>query len=122
MFEQAQNCLLPMGITSENVAHRFGVSRKEQDLAAVSWICVLIQDFVLFYNLMTFELKLFNNYVVRLSLIDELLQLLLLVDLKTKLSQFPPRYLPLQGILNLSLGSWVLNKPFLFSDCGPKIW
>ncbi|CAN6580082.1 unnamed protein product [Malus baccata var. baccata] len=35
MFEQAQNCLLPMGITSENVAHRFGVSRKEQDQAAV---------------------------------------------------------------------------------------
>lgn len=36
IFEQAQNCLLPMGITSENVAHRFGVSRKEQDQAAVS--------------------------------------------------------------------------------------
>ncbi|KAG4983075.1 hypothetical protein AAZX31_10G117800 [Glycine max] len=35
MFEQAQNCLLPMGITSENVAQRFGVSRKEQDQAAV---------------------------------------------------------------------------------------
>ncbi|GAU30508.1 hypothetical protein TSUD_18880 [Trifolium subterraneum] len=35
MFEQAQNCLLPMGITSENVAGRFGVSRKEQDEAAV---------------------------------------------------------------------------------------
>lgn len=35
IFEQAQNCLLPMGITSENVAHRFGVSRKEQDQAAV---------------------------------------------------------------------------------------
>ncbi|XP_027363549.1 3-ketoacyl-CoA thiolase 2, peroxisomal isoform X1 [Abrus precatorius] len=35
LFEQAQNCLLPMGITSENVAHRFGVSRKEQDQAAV---------------------------------------------------------------------------------------
>lgn len=35
MFEQAQNCLLPMGITSENVASRFGVSRKEQDEAAV---------------------------------------------------------------------------------------
>ncbi|CAL0328512.1 unnamed protein product [Lupinus luteus] len=34
-FEQAQNCLLPMGITSENVAERFGVSRKEQDQAAV---------------------------------------------------------------------------------------
>ncbi|KAI4338203.1 hypothetical protein L6164_016547 [Bauhinia variegata] len=33
--EQAQNCLLPMGVTSENVAHRFGVSRKEQDQAAV---------------------------------------------------------------------------------------
>ncbi|MED6149858.1 3-ketoacyl-CoA thiolase 2, peroxisomal [Stylosanthes scabra] len=35
-FEQARNCLLPMGVTSENVAQRFGVSRKEQDQAAVS--------------------------------------------------------------------------------------
>ncbi|KAJ7955574.1 3-ketoacyl-CoA thiolase 2, peroxisomal [Quillaja saponaria] len=35
IFEQAQNCLLPMGITSENVAQRFGVSRQEQDQAAV---------------------------------------------------------------------------------------
>ncbi|XP_057743198.1 3-ketoacyl-CoA thiolase 2, peroxisomal [Arachis stenosperma] len=34
-FEQARNCLLPMGVTSENVAQRFGVSRKEQDQAAV---------------------------------------------------------------------------------------
>ncbi|MCA2146142.1 acetyl-CoA C-acyltransferase, partial [Citrobacter portucalensis] len=34
-FEQARNCLLPMGITSENVAHRFGVTRQEQDQAAV---------------------------------------------------------------------------------------
>ncbi|KAL1188778.1 3-ketoacyl-CoA thiolase 1, peroxisomal [Cardamine amara subsp. amara] len=34
-FEQAQSCLLPMGITSENVAHRFAVSREEQDQAAV---------------------------------------------------------------------------------------
>ncbi|XP_065862870.1 3-ketoacyl-CoA thiolase 2, peroxisomal [Euphorbia lathyris] len=35
IFEQARNCLLPMGITSENVAHRFGVTRQEQDQAAV---------------------------------------------------------------------------------------
>ncbi|XP_010484150.1 PREDICTED: 3-ketoacyl-CoA thiolase 1, peroxisomal-like isoform X1 [Camelina sativa] len=34
-FEQAHSCLLPMGITSENVAHRFNVSREEQDQAAV---------------------------------------------------------------------------------------
>ncbi|XP_021896968.1 3-ketoacyl-CoA thiolase 2, peroxisomal [Carica papaya] len=34
-FEQAQNCLLPMGVTSENVAQRFGVTRQEQDQAAV---------------------------------------------------------------------------------------
>lgn len=33
---QAQDCLLPMGVTSENVAHRFGVTRQEQDQAAVS--------------------------------------------------------------------------------------
>lgn len=34
-FQKVQDCLLPMGITSENVAHRFGVSRQEQDQAAV---------------------------------------------------------------------------------------
>ncbi|KAI3829813.1 hypothetical protein L1987_03941 [Smallanthus sonchifolius] len=34
-FAQARDCLLPMGITSENVAQRFGVTRQEQDQAAV---------------------------------------------------------------------------------------
>ncbi|KAL1550339.1 3-ketoacyl-CoA thiolase 1, peroxisomal [Salvia divinorum] len=34
-FTQARDCLLPMGITSENVAQRFGVTREEQDQAAV---------------------------------------------------------------------------------------
>eukprot|EP00262_Sarcandra_glabra_P000582 TRINITY_DN1070_c0_g1_i1.p1 TRINITY_DN1070_c0_g1~~TRINITY_DN1070_c0_g1_i1.p1 ORF type:complete len:465 (+),score=109.39 TRINITY_DN1070_c0_g1_i1:169-1563(+) len=34
-FSQAQDCLLPMGVTSENVAHRYGVTRQEQDQAAV---------------------------------------------------------------------------------------
>ncbi|KAH6809961.1 peroxisomal 3-ketoacyl-CoA thiolase 3 [Perilla frutescens var. frutescens] len=34
-FTQARDCLLPMGITSENVAERFGVTREEQDQAAV---------------------------------------------------------------------------------------
>ncbi|KAF8394190.1 hypothetical protein HHK36_020397 [Tetracentron sinense] len=34
-FAQTQDCLLPMGITSENVAHRYGVTRQEQDQAAV---------------------------------------------------------------------------------------
>lgn len=32
---EAQNCLLPMGVTSENVAQRFSVTRQEQDQAAV---------------------------------------------------------------------------------------
>ena len=35
MIQKAQDCLLPMGVTSENVAHRFGVTREEQDQAAV---------------------------------------------------------------------------------------
>ncbi|KAL1834890.1 hypothetical protein ACET3Z_004541 [Daucus carota] len=35
MFQQARECLLPMGITSENVAMRYGVTREEQDQAAV---------------------------------------------------------------------------------------
>eukprot|EP01018_Ginkgo_biloba_P036840 Gb_04580 [translate_table: standard] len=32
---QAQDCLLPMGITSENVAECYGISRQDQDQAAV---------------------------------------------------------------------------------------
>ncbi|KAL2486122.1 3-ketoacyl-CoA thiolase 2 [Abeliophyllum distichum] len=35
-FAQARDCLLPMGITSENVAERYGVTRQEQDQAAVT--------------------------------------------------------------------------------------
>lgn len=35
-FAQARDCLLPMGITSENVAQRYGLTRQEQDQAAVS--------------------------------------------------------------------------------------
>mmetsp|Transcript_21801 Transcript_21801/g.37207 ORF Transcript_21801/g.37207 Transcript_21801/m.37207 type:complete len:467 (-) Transcript_21801:333-1733(-) len=34
-FPKAQDCLLPMGVTSENVAAKFGVSRKTQDEFAV---------------------------------------------------------------------------------------
>ncbi|KAK6490196.1 3-ketoacyl-CoA thiolase A [Huso huso] len=34
--EKARDCLIPMGITSENVAERFGVSRQKQDAFAVS--------------------------------------------------------------------------------------
>ncbi|XP_022930953.1 3-ketoacyl-CoA thiolase 2, peroxisomal-like [Cucurbita moschata] len=34
-FQQARDCMLPMGITSENVAQKYGVSREEQDQAAV---------------------------------------------------------------------------------------
>ncbi|KAF8691743.1 hypothetical protein HU200_040135 [Digitaria exilis] len=33
-FQKAQDCLLPMGITSENVAHKYGITRQEQDQAA----------------------------------------------------------------------------------------
>jgi acetyl-CoA acyltransferase 1 len=35
IFEPVQNCLLPMGVTSENVPQRFGVTRQDQDQAAV---------------------------------------------------------------------------------------
>lgn len=30
-FEDAKNCLIPMGITSENVAERYGITREQQD-------------------------------------------------------------------------------------------
>lgn len=35
-LQKAQDCLLPMGVTSENVAQRYGVTREEQDTASVS--------------------------------------------------------------------------------------
>lgn len=35
LMAQAQDCMLPMGITSENVAQRYGITRQEQDQAAV---------------------------------------------------------------------------------------
>ncbi len=34
--QRAQDCLLPMGITSENVAERYGVGRQQQDAASVT--------------------------------------------------------------------------------------
>ena len=34
--EPANNCLMPMGITSENVAKEFGVDRATQDALAAS--------------------------------------------------------------------------------------
>ncbi|KAI5066059.1 hypothetical protein GOP47_0018683 [Adiantum capillus-veneris] len=34
-MQQVQDCLLPMGITSENVAERYNISREAQDQAAV---------------------------------------------------------------------------------------
>ncbi|WVZ89768.1 hypothetical protein U9M48_036132 [Paspalum notatum var. saurae] len=34
LFSQARDCLPPMGITSENIAHRFGITRLEQDQVA----------------------------------------------------------------------------------------
>ena len=32
--EKAQNCMLPMGITSENVAEKYGITRLQQDTMA----------------------------------------------------------------------------------------
>ncbi|XP_056264946.1 3-ketoacyl-CoA thiolase, peroxisomal [Pseudoliparis swirei] len=34
--DRARDCMIPMGITSENIAERFGVSREKQDAFAVS--------------------------------------------------------------------------------------
>ena len=34
-FKEARDCIMPMGVTSENVARRYGVGRREQDEFAV---------------------------------------------------------------------------------------
>jgi acetyl-CoA acyltransferase 1 len=33
--EQARNCLMGMGMTSENVAEKYGISKEKQDKMAV---------------------------------------------------------------------------------------
>lgn len=35
-YEDAKNCLIPMGITSENVAERYGITREQQDKFSMS--------------------------------------------------------------------------------------
>ncbi|KAJ3611635.1 hypothetical protein NHX12_021650 [Muraenolepis orangiensis] len=35
-FDKARDCIIPMGITSENVAERYGISREKQDAFALS--------------------------------------------------------------------------------------
>ncbi|KAK5926031.1 hypothetical protein CgunFtcFv8_021635 [Champsocephalus gunnari] len=35
-FDKARDCIIPMGVTSENVAEKFGVSREKQDAFALS--------------------------------------------------------------------------------------
>jgi acetyl-CoA acetyltransferase len=39
-FKRAQDCLLPMGITSENIAHWYGVTRQDQDQTVVSHLAM----------------------------------------------------------------------------------
>ena len=47
-FAQARDCLLPVGIsTSENVAQRYGVTRQEEDQAAVSFRDKLMPSYIL---------------------------------------------------------------------------
>lgn len=40
IFAQARDCLAPMGITSENVVQRYGITREEQDQAAVCFMAI----------------------------------------------------------------------------------
>lgn len=82
-FKQAQDCLLPMGITSENVAQRYGVTRKEQDQAAVSLVIVYVGLAML---LPIIDLAL-AYFTFRLTLTRRQLLPLLLVNLGRKLFQ-----------------------------------
>lgn len=82
MFAQARDCLFPMGITSENVAQRYGITREEQDQAAVGFLSIL------FYNLTTilmcYFLQFLMHFYFRLNLIGKQLQQMLLENLKKK--------------------------------------
>ena len=85
MFAQAKDCLLPMGMTSEIVAERYGITRQEQDQAAVSFADVYflilcgMHIFTLFIYFVLLPFALF-----RLNLIGGQLQQLLLANLRKK--------------------------------------
>ncbi|KAH0899829.1 hypothetical protein HID58_049397 [Brassica napus] len=49
-FRGARDCLLPMGITSENVAERYCVTREDQDMAAVCFSFPLVTYSCLLYS------------------------------------------------------------------------
>lgn len=44
--ELAKDCLIPMGITSENVANRFGITRQQQDymgyLSQMKYVMIVV--------------------------------------------------------------------------------
>lgn len=79
-LQQAQDCLLPMGITSENVAHRFGVTRQEQDQAAVSFEYI----FSVFHFLWKITILIFMKSLFSLNLIGGQQQPSLLGSLKKR--------------------------------------
>lgn len=82
MFAQARDCLLPMGITSENVAQRYGITREEQDQAAVGFFIYIV--FNLPTILMCYVLQFLMHFYFRLNLIGKQLQQMLLENLKKK--------------------------------------
>lgn len=43
-FPKAQGCMLPMGLTSENVTEMFGLTRQGQDEFAVSGVLLRLMD------------------------------------------------------------------------------
>lgn len=43
-FPKAQGCMLPMGLTSENVTEMFGLTRQGQDEFAVSDVTLKLMD------------------------------------------------------------------------------
>ncbi|NXX91161.1 THIKB thiolase, partial [Centropus bengalensis] len=47
---KARDCLIPMGITSENVAEKFGISRKKQDAFALASQQKILLPFLLLFN------------------------------------------------------------------------
>ena len=84
-----------MGIMSENVAHRYGVTRQEQDMAAVSVTYVVL--IVKYANSLIYSKGIMRmNEVLlfcvnRLNLTSALLQQQHLVNSRKKSSQFPQR-------------------------------
>ena len=102
-YKAAADCLLPMGITSENVAREFGVSRSKQ-VNFVDELCGYIAQLT--------KKSVLNIFARTLSLPFHIKKPLMLgkkaITMIKRLSQLPPKSLMQKGMKKLLQLKWMM--------------